>query len=237
MARKNEAEELLRQGSYPSEIAAHMGVSVKTVIQYLCTRVGEGSIRLSDLYFSWPPEKREVLQRASRGKYPDDHLLSSNGLCREELELFASLRGRRVFSGDLYEYISEAEIAVHSLVRTILESKFGTEETGWWRKGIPRNIRVECVSRREDEDEPCKEPYAYTTLIDLSTIISENWSLFQGVVPKQYSASRKQLQVDFRRLNQIRNAVMHPIKELTWSENDFELVRKMATQFKAERTG
>ncbi len=74
-----------------------------SVIQYLCTRVGDGSLRLSDVYFSWPPERREVLQRAGRGKYPDDHLLSSNGLCRQELELFQSLRNRRVFSGDMYE--------------------------------------------------------------------------------------------------------------------------------------
>ena len=58
MARKNEAEQLLRQGLCPSEIAGRMGISVKSVVQYLRTQVGEGSLRLSDLYFSWPPEKR-----------------------------------------------------------------------------------------------------------------------------------------------------------------------------------
>jgi len=237
MARKHEAEKLLREGSCPSEIAGHMGISVKSVIQYLCTRVGEGSLRLSDVYFSWPPEKREVLQRAGRGKYPDDRLLSSNGLCREELELFESLRGRRVFSGDMYEYISEAEVAIHGLVRMILERDLGAEESGWWREGIPGSIRGKCALRREEDDEPCQAPYAYTTLIDLSTVISKNWTLFQSAVPREYAANRKQLESDLIRLNRIRNAVMHPVKERKWTEDDFEFVRRVSGQFKAMRAG
>jgi hypothetical protein len=167
MARKHEAEELLRQGACPSEIATRMGVSVNSAIQYLCTRVGEGSLRLSDIYFSWPPEKRDVLQRARRGRYPDDGLLSSNGLCREELELFESLRGRRVFSGDMYDYVSEAEVAIHKLVRTILEHALGAEESGWWREGIPVSVREKCASRRKLDEQPSEHPYAYATLIDL----------------------------------------------------------------------
>ena len=179
MARKHEAEELLRQGLSPSEIAGQMGISVASVIQYLCTRVGEGALRLSDLYFSWTPEKREALQRAAgrrrsmtmaealkmvklEGPVPVDRILSSNGLCREELELFESLRTRRVFSGDMYEYISEAEVAIHGLVRAILERELGVEESRWWRDGIPSNIRIKCASRREEDDEPCEVAYAYT---------------------------------------------------------------------------
>jgi hypothetical protein len=236
MARKREAGELLRNGLSPSEIAEHMGISVKSVIQYLCTLVGEGSLRLSDVYFSWPPEKREIFQQAGRSKYWDDRLLSLIGLCREELELFESLRGRRVFSGDMYEYISEAEVAIHGLVQTILERELGTEESGWWREGIPSSIRVKCASRREEDDEPCEAPYAYTTLIDLSTVISKNWTLFQGVVPSEYAANRKQLESDLIRLNRIRNAVMHPVKERKWTEDDFEFVRQISTRFKAVST-
>src|SRR4030095_16313474 len=58
------------------------------------------------------------------GKYPDDRLLSANGLCRDDLELFQSLRSSRVFRGDLYEYVSAAEVAIHRLVKLRLESKF-----------------------------------------------------------------------------------------------------------------
>lgn len=179
MARKNEAELLLRQGLYPSEIAEHMGIGVKSVIGYLRTRIGEGALRLSDLYFSWPPEKREILQKAARGTYPDDRLLSSNGLCRDELFLFQSLSSPHIFQGDMYEYVSAAEVAIHGLVRTLLEREFGPEEEGWWRRGISDKIRKECASRREEDEEPCETPYAYTTLIHLSEVISKNWSLFK----------------------------------------------------------
>ena len=231
MGRRDEAERLLQQGLCPSAIARRMGISVKSVIQYLRTRVGEGSLRLSDLYFSWPPEKREILQRAEQGTYSDIVFLNSNGLCRDELILFQSLRNSRVFRGDMYEYVSSMEVAVHGLVRALLEREFGPEEEGWWRKGIPSNIRVKCASRREEDEEPCETPYAYTTLIDLSAVVSKNWSLFRSRVPKNYRANRKQLESDFVRLNRIRNSVMHPVKERKWSEDDFEFVRRMSQLF------
>lgn len=233
MAKKNEAEQLLRQGLYLSAIAERMGISVKSVIQYLCTRVGEGALHLSDLYFSWPPEKRETLRKAARGTYPDDRLLSSNGLCRDELILFQSLSSSRVFQGDMYEYVSTAEVAIHGLVRMLLEREFGPEEESWWRKGIPGSIRVECAKRREEDEEPCETPYAYTTLINLSVVISKNWSLFESAVPKDYRANRKQLVSDLVRLNRIRNSVMHPVKERKWSEDDFEFVRQISVLFGA----
>lgn len=233
MARKNEAEGFLRQGLYPSEIANRMGISVKSVVQYLRTQIGEGSLRLSDLYFSWPPEKREILNKAGRGKYPDNRLLSANRLTRDDLELFLSLSNPHVFAGDLYEYVSVAEVAIHRLVRARLEREFGLDEDGWWRKGIPSNIRVKCVSRREEDDDPCEEPYAYTTLVDLVAVISKNWSLLEREVPKEYRANRKQLESDMVRLNGIRNSVMHPVKERKWSEDDFVFVRRMCTRFGA----
>ena len=173
MARKEEAEQLLRQGLCPCEIAGRMGISVKSVIQYLRTQVGEGALRLSDLYFSWPPAKREILLKAGRGRYADIRLLSANGLSRDELELFQSLSSPRVFTGDLYEYVSAAEVAIHRLVRARLEREFGSDEDGWWRNGIPSHIRVKCVSRREEDEYPCETPYAYTTLIDLVAVISK----------------------------------------------------------------
>lgn len=234
MARKNDAEKLLRDGSCPSEIANHMGVSVKTAIQYLCTQVGEGTLRLSDIYFSWPSEKRAILQQAGGGAYPDHRLLSANGLCSDEFDLFHSLRGRGVFRGDMYEYISEVEIALHQLVRMTLEREFGDGETGWWRSGIPKDIRKSCVSRREEDDEPCEQSYPYTTLIELSAIISKNWAVFKAVVPTEYAANRKELESALRRLNRIRNAVMHPVKERKWTEDDFEFVRSISGRLSAD---
>jgi hypothetical protein len=231
MARKNEAEHLLRQGLYLSQIARRMGISVKSVVQYLRTQIGEGSLRLSDLYFSWPATKREILDQANRTKYPDVHLLSANDLSRDDLELFQSLKSRRVFAGDLYEHVSEAEVAIHRLVRSRLEREFSSGRDAWWRGGIPSSIREKCAVRREQDENPCDEPYAYTTLIDLVPVISKNWSLFVAEVPKEYRTNRKQLESDLVRLNGIRNSVMHPVKERKWSEDDFVFVRRIRALF------
>ena len=73
MARKHEAEVLLRAGHHPSAIATAMGISVKSVIQYLSTRVGEGGLLQSELYFSWSPELRAVLQEEGEAPTTQTH--------------------------------------------------------------------------------------------------------------------------------------------------------------------
>jgi hypothetical protein len=229
MARKDEAEDWLREGLYPSAIARRMGISTKSVIQYLRTKVGEGSLRLSDVYFSWSAEKREILQQAGKKKFPDVRLLSANELSREDFDLFLSLFGSR-FVGDLYEYISLTERAIHRLVRSRLEREYGPTDDGWWRKGIPSAIRVKCVSRREEDQDPA-EQFAYTTLIDLRTVISGNWRLFQNEIPEQYRSDRRKLESDLTRLNGIRNFVMHPVKEKKWTDDDFIFVRSLCKLF------
>jgi predicted transcriptional regulator len=62
VARKEEAEALIRSGLTPSEAAKQMAVSVATVVQYLRLRVGEGELRFSEIYFYLPPEKRKVVE-------------------------------------------------------------------------------------------------------------------------------------------------------------------------------
>jgi hypothetical protein len=212
-----------------------MGISVKSVIQYLRTKVGEGSLRLSDVYFSWPAAKREILQKAGRTKVPDATLLTAHALTREDCEFFRSLRDSRVFAGDLYEYISVTEVGIHRLVRRRLEREFGTTDDAWWRKGIPGQLRVRCVSRREEDEDPA-DPYSYTTLIDLLTVMTSNWPLFQNELPERYGPNRRQLEKDMARLNGIRNSVMHPVKERKWTEDDFVFVRQMWAMFATKAT-
>ena len=48
-----------------------------------------------------------------------------------------------------------------------------------------------------------------------------------------YAENRKgDIERDFRKLNKIRNAVMHPIKDRKWSEDDFEFVKSRRDLFK-----
>ena len=126
---------------------------------------------------------------------------------------------------------STAEITLHELVCRVLRAKFGEGEAGWWREGIPTNIRSQCAARREEDEDPCASPYEYTTFIDLSKIIKRNWALFASCLPQDYRSDRRRLERDLTRLNSIRNCVMHPVKEKRWSEDDFEFVCAMSRRF------
>lgn len=133
--------------------------------------------------------------------------------------------------GDMYEFVSETELSLHDLVRAKLQEEFGTEEAGWWRQGVPAEIRTVCVTRREQDEEPAASPFAYTDLVHLFKIMDRNWTLFVGLLPKRYASSKKSFESELSRLHRIRNSVMHPVKGKKWSEADFEFVRRMRDIF------
>lgn len=230
MARARDAEQFLRQGLYPSQIAEEMGITTATVIGYLRARVGTGSLRFSEIYFSFPEEKREQLQQmVETSTNYDTSKLRDRALTREELKLFKELRESSTFDGDMYEHVSRAELAIHMLVRATVESRYGQD--AWWREGVPLKIRKSCACRLEEDEEPCTSPYSYTHITDLSDIIKSNWNIFQRVVPEKYRPNKKLLESDFRRLNKIRNAVMHPVKQRRWYEVDFVFARELRREF------
>jgi len=238
--RKDEAAELLKAGNTPSEIARRMGVSTATIVQYLRTKVGEGALRLSDIYFVFPLAKRDAFKQASKMQDAPipmvQSFLAKNGLSSEELELYKEINRRPTFAGDLYEYISETELALHDMVASVLKEVYGDNENGYWRRGVPVSIRTKCQERRESDDEPCDLPFHYTDLLDLYEIIGKNWSSFQDKLPQEYRSNRNTLKADFNRLNWIRNSVMHPVKRRRWSEEDFQFAAKLHEAFKHYRT-
>jgi predicted transcriptional regulator len=132
MLRKEEAETLVRQGFTPSEIALKMLVSVATVVQYLRLRVGEGALRLSDIYYFLPEKKRQVVElliKRQNGQGDSDTPTEIAFLLTgDDISFYKSLRTRSTFAGDLYEHISEAEISVHDLVWKTLRVHFGEDE-------------------------------------------------------------------------------------------------------------
>ena len=231
---KQEAEGLMRQGLYASQIARHMQVSEESVVAYLRLRVGEGFLRLSDLFFSYSTEKRKILKDAAT-KLGDEQrqLLQDHDLSLQDLQLFRSLKNSQTFAGDLYEYISTIEVAIHRLIEVELKKKFGLDElTGWWRMGIPENIRTKCVTRREADSDP-SEPYTYTELIDLNELVNRN--RLQDALPAHYRKNPNDFQKHMKELHRIRNTVMHPVKRRIWSKEDFALVRDMYRLFSLEK--
>jgi len=222
MARKNEAAELLIRGHSIPQIAREMGITAKSVVQYLCTKVGEGQIQRSDIFFSISPEKRKVIEE-SHGIWEIANIFESRGyeFCREELDLFLMLGETESLLGDMYDYIREIEMILHDMIKKILKAEY---QENWWRKAVPLSIRKECVARKEEDEEPVKDPYCYTTFINLSVIIERNWKIFSLVLPPKLAVNKKTLLKEFGKTNNIRNKVMHPVKMREFTEEEFYFV-------------
>jgi hypothetical protein len=104
MARKHQAEQLLSQGFSPAQIAAEMGISVASVLGYLRTRIGEGSLKLSDLFFAIPKESRQMFEGAlaerNGRKTVQWRKLPKGSYSRDELDLYLELKDASHFSGE-----------------------------------------------------------------------------------------------------------------------------------------
>jgi hypothetical protein len=235
MARKEKAAELLRQGLAPSEIARQMGTSPAVTMQYLCLKIGEGDLRRSDIAFSLPRDVRAAIEQAiektgSTSAFTIARELRSLGLeaNRIDIGVYLHYRRARVVLGDMYELVRTVEVRLHTFIKQAFVAEFGEEQ--WWRGGVPDSIRAECAALLEKDPEPAEEPYRYTHLINLREILDKRWSLLSKYMPKILLNQKKDVLERLLRLNRIRNAVMHPVRNTVISEDDFEFVRDFEQQ-------
>lgn len=146
MARRHDAGRYLLEGLSPEQIELRMGISLSSVRQYLCTLVGEGVLRHSDIAFNIA--ERHLIEGAicnsgsssgTDGPYKnlrtaqEIHVtLSKQGhkVSRDLVELYLVTRDARP---DLYALICEIEVGLHRLVKQTLEAEYGSR---WWREGI-----------------------------------------------------------------------------------------------------
>jgi hypothetical protein len=242
MAIRHRATTLVREGHTLDEIAHELSQPLSKVIQDLRLQAGEGDVKLSEVFFAIEPAKRELLERliqdAGTSSPPaiQDYAATHGIKVFEwhEIDLYCRLRDARVFRGDLYEYLADTEVALHRMVRATLVGTFGPDESGWWRQGVPTEIRKACVQAREEDPDPVEDPFSYTTLIHLAKIIDQNWKLFVERLPSQFAQDKKSLLHQFNRLNSLRNAVMHPVKGLSWGREDFAFARDWHRAFASE---
>jgi hypothetical protein len=224
----------------PVEIARGLGVPTAEVILHLFIAIGEGRIRESELFCILDKKYREEagyldgtsglsperLRDILRIYYfetqtcPDTYDL-------DELVLYASYRNRRVYMGDMYLFLTDLERTLHEEIKIGLIRKFGEKESGWWKRGVPQNVRINCAQAREYNDESIDHPYNFTTLIHLKTIMDKNWGLFSRRLPQSVIGDRGRFLKGIDRLNTIRNQVMHPVRENTPTDDDFEFVTEM----------
>jgi len=215
MARHDDAGWLLLLGQDPVTVAEHMAVTLDTVLGYLDRQVGLGKLRRSDIYFSISAERR---RQPPTPEY--------------ELIIKRYRNGAAAF-GDMYDDLREIEIGIHGRIQRDLVDHFGSAEDEWWRKGVPERIRVKCAGRREEDRTEVCDPYGYTDLLDMSEIIKHAWRFLEPGLPEEIRGDRPALLSDLRKLNRIRNGVMHPVRGKTPSEDHFEFVRRLKRDLSA----
>lgn len=112
---------------------------------------------------------------------------------------------------DLGRYIEEIEVRIFKWVMQTLQVQFGAE---WWSKGIPQKIRVQCVTRREEEGAHDRMPEeAFLTFVDLRDIIRSNWAAFSQCSEAVARIQGKDKGTEWLvELNEIRKLWAHPIK-------------------------
>ena len=226
-----------------AQIARELKLSTSEVIQYAFVAIGNGLIRESDLFFvlkrkyekeeselepveNFPAKKVHTWLRVvflNQQIDPDSYDL-------DELELYISYRKRRVYIFDMYVFLTELERTLHQQVKKALTKEFGIEESGWWKKGVPDIVRVDCARMREFDQESVDHPYHFTTFIHLSKIIKSNWGLFSKRLPQAVNEVKKaqeQFLNELARLNTLRNQVMHPVRNALPTESDFEFTQEM----------
>ena len=230
MPKQEQAAELLRKGLPPSEIARQVGATPAVVMRYLTLKIGEGELRRSDIAFSLPRETRAAIEQTieKTGSTVVSRILrelKTQGITadRSDIGIYVHYRRARVVLGDMYELVRSVEVRLHNFIKQAFVAEFGEDQ--WWRGGVPDNIRAECAALLEKDPEPADEPYRYTHLINLREILDKRWPILSKYMPKSLLNQKKDVLERLLRLNRIRNAVMHPVRNTVISEDDFEFVR------------
>lgn len=226
--------DMLRDGLSPKEISRKMGVNINTTLPYLDQLVGRGDLRRSDILFSIPKDIRHpTIEIVENERLSDSRVvvtkLKEQGIDveREDVEVVLKYGDARHALGDMYEDIRNIETHLHQLIRKGLEEEYGEGELNWWRQGIPESIRKSCQCRREEDTEAVVDPYCYTDLLDLWQILDKQWTVLSKLLPDRVRANKQALRGKLARVNTIRRNVMHPVRGIVPSEDDFEFVHEL----------
>lgn len=222
------------EGFRPAQIARNLSQPISQISFYLGSAVLEGRIRWSDVLLTFPAEFRFEMGRHSMAALPtlpDDNLKVIaefyDSVCSDldvsDLRLFAFLQVNRVLWSDCYTLITSIECQLHSQVRACLQKRYPRPENAWWRR-LPIVLRQELQSRSEADDRGA-EPYSFTSLIDLRSVMEKkNWSLFSAKLPERAAGT---LLEDLKALNGLRNRIMHPVRNEPPTDDEYRYLREM----------
>jgi hypothetical protein len=107
----------------------------------------------------------------------------------------------------VYVAIAAFENSVREFVSKVLLEQFGAD---WWLQGVSEKIRTKAEGRRGEEEKirwhtpRGDEPINYTEFGDLSSIMSQNWTLFEDYVQNQ-----DWMRLIIATVERSRNVIMH----------------------------
>ncbi len=231
MGRPYEAAKLLKHGCSPREIAKEMGVTLSTIMDYLYREAGAGHIGLSEIVFSIPRRTRQeveaLISEIGSTHWHDIFRVAkerAKPVHRDDLQVYLQLRETGAVLGDLYQMVRDIETVLHAAIRKVLQRAYGEQ---WLQKGVPQKVRDGCERNRRKDPEPLEDLFRYTTLKHLKDILEAEWQLCEEALPKELAPNKDSLLSSLDRLYRIRNAVMHPAKAVSFTDEDFAFVRDL----------
>ncbi|HZL79279.1 MAG TPA: hypothetical protein VFC17_10550 [Candidatus Limnocylindrales bacterium] len=236
----------LAEGFRPKQIAIESETPIDLVVQQIIEAIDKKEVKRSQVLTALAQEWQDQIllffpKFKKRPEFVHEMLKASNlddfDLEVEEVRLYLHCFERGFTDGQIYEAVCEIERTLHAKIKQILIEKYGAEENGWWRKGIPLDVRQYCVELREkDEDSVGNLPYSFTTFGHLQKILQfeENPALIKNRLPLGANDKAPNMRVIIKqlmRLTKIRNRVMHPIGATPPTEEDFFFVKQMQANF------
>lgn len=104
--------------------------------------------------------------------------------------------------------LEDFEVNLHEKIIKLLKVKFNNEN--WWYLSIPNNVRIKAATLHEESEGTIpKENCLY--LNDLKEIIIKHWETFKDDLDPENNG-KKEFESSFRKLNDIRNRLGHPMR-------------------------
>lgn len=134
------------------------------------------------------------------------------------------------------ELLDEIELLVKTTILEELRAQYGSEDTGWWYRGVPPAVRKEVSNKMEEDAGKRGGKEFYFNFIHYRSVITTNWHLFDKIFA--YTDGKKSVGKDkgtewMQELNEIRNGVAHvtsgrqvTIEELALISRYYDWVRE-----------
>lgn len=234
---------LVSEGLCPSRIAKELDLRVNEIITVIHTAISNGKLKRSDVIASFDKDWRGLVDTWADYGNPiaPDKMIAMLELLDmphdvQELSLYLDYQKQHATLGDTYQLLSDLERMLHALFKSVLVKKFGAGDARWWAQCIPETVRISCAQNRERDQGYQEHPYAYTTLMDLWTILDKQWSVLNTHFLTEVTKDKKQLERDWKKLNSLRNRVMHPVRGEPPSDEDYDFAKEMKRKLQPKIT-